>query len=146
MALQPYSFEPTINDIDSNFNPMHFANEILNTNLCIENKSIKPVNEWCLCEKCLNLSTDRECVCCIEFENLQKLCLDKKCITLNKSFSKIILDEEILNITRQQMIVKTKNRKKRNNLCILDNKIWRFICYKQFTHWVNSWSKLGKGW
>jgi len=51
---------------------------MFNTNLCNENRSIKPVNEWGLCEKCLNLSTDRECVCCIKFENLQKLCLDKK--------------------------------------------------------------------
>jgi len=145
MALQPYSFEPTINDIDSNFNPMLFSNEFSNTNVSIENRSLKPVNEWCLSEKCISLNTDRKCVCCIEFENLQKLCPDKKCITLNKSFSKIILDAEILNITRQQMIVKTKNRNKRNNLLMFNNKTWRFVCYKQFTHWVNSWSKLGKG-
>lgn len=45
MALQPYSFEPTINDIDSNFNPVLFVNEFLNTNLCIENRSLKSVND-----------------------------------------------------------------------------------------------------
>jgi len=30
---------------DSNFNPMLFANEFLNRNMCIKNRSIKQVNE-----------------------------------------------------------------------------------------------------
>lgn len=114
MTLQPYSFEPTINDIDSNFNPILFVNGFLNTHLFIQNRSLKSKNEWCLCEKYVNLVLVVNTFFCIEFENLQKLCSDKKCITLNKSFSKIISNEEILNITRQRLIVKIKNRKKRN--------------------------------
>ncbi|XP_022181887.1 P2X purinoceptor 7-like [Myzus persicae] len=26
-----------------------------------------------------------------------------------------------------------------------ENKTWRFICYKQYTSWVNSWIAMGKG-
>lgn len=48
MTLRPYSFEPTINDIDSNFNHVLFVNKLLNTNMYIENRSLKLVNEWCL--------------------------------------------------------------------------------------------------
>lgn len=41
---------------------MLFANVFSDTNVCIENRSLKPVSEWCLCEKCISLNTDRECV------------------------------------------------------------------------------------
>ncbi|XP_022160038.1 uncharacterized protein LOC111026292, partial [Myzus persicae] len=53
----------------------------------------------------------------------------------------------VLVITRQQMIMKTKNKLKKKQLSALEvpNKTWRYICYVQFTHWVNSWTSLGKG-
>ncbi|KAL4105106.1 hypothetical protein QTP88_020378 [Uroleucon formosanum] len=28
---------------------------------------------------------------------------------------------------------------------MLKNKTWRFICYKQYTSWVNSWIAMGRG-
>jgi len=46
-------------------------------------KFLKSVRECCLCKKCLNLNNDRECVCCLEIENLQKLGSNKKWIILN---------------------------------------------------------------
>jgi len=57
------------------------------------------------------------------------------------------MDEEVLNITRQQMILKTNDVKRKKMLSTSnpENKTWRFICYKQFTHWINSWTAIGKG-
>jgi hypothetical protein len=51
------------------------------------------------------------------------------------SFEKIILDEEILNITRQQMIMKTKNKLKKKQLSALEvpNKTWRYIKFMYCT-------------
>ncbi|XP_060882052.1 uncharacterized protein LOC132953700, partial [Metopolophium dirhodum] len=93
------------------------------------------------------MSNDLECMCCSEFDYVKQLLDSKKCVTATASFEKIILAEEILNITRQQMIMKTKNKLKKKQLSALEvpNKTWRYICYVQFTHWVNSWTSLGKG-
>ncbi|XP_025420053.1 uncharacterized protein LOC112690288 [Sipha flava] len=93
------------------------------------------------------MSNDFKCMCCSEFDNIKQLLDSKKCVTVTTSFEKIILDEEILNITRQQMIMKTKNKLKKKQLSALEvlNKTWKYICYVQFTHWVNSWTSLGKG-
>jgi len=58
---------------------IQYFSKCLNKNVCIESRSLKSVNEWYLCEKCVNLNTDRECVCCNEFGNLQKFYPVKKC-------------------------------------------------------------------
>jgi len=143
MSLKPYSFEPNVSDIDS-FEPNY------SVSLCLPNvqgRAQVEVNEWCNCENCAKMSNDLECMCCSEFDNVKQLLDSKKCVTATASFEKIILDEEILNITRQQMIMKTKNKLKKKQLSALEvpNKTWRYICYVQFTHWVNSWTSLGEG-
>ncbi|KAL4089828.1 hypothetical protein QTP88_024789 [Uroleucon formosanum] len=139
MSLKPYSFEPNVSDIDS-FEPNY------SVSLCLPNvqgRAQVEVNEWCNCAK---MSNDLECMCCSEFDNVKQLLDSKKCVTATASFEKIILDEEILNITRQQMIKKTKNKVKKKQLSALEvlNKTWRYICYVQFTHWVNLWTSLEK--
>jgi len=75
------------------------------------------------------------------------MCINNECITKNASFSKIILDEDILKITRQYKISKTQNKTKKISLqsATMENKAWRYICYKQFTLWVNSWMTIGRG-
>lgn len=62
------------------------------------------------------MKSDKECVCCFEFDNLTRLHGKRNCITNIPSFSKVIMDEEILNITRHQMIIKTRNSKKKRML------------------------------
>ncbi|KAL4142153.1 hypothetical protein QTP88_004670 [Uroleucon formosanum] len=49
--------------------------------------------------------------------------------------------------TRQYMISKTKKKSKKKRLqsATMQNKAWRYICYKRFTLWVNSWMAIGKG-
>jgi len=79
--------------------------------------------------------------------NLKKLRSGNKCITESDLFKKIVLDEDIINITRHQIILKTNNKSKKKllSMSILSNSSWRYICYTQYTHWINSWSSLGKG-
>ncbi|KAL4153640.1 hypothetical protein QTP88_001473 [Uroleucon formosanum] len=112
MSLKPYSFEPNVSDIDS-FEPNY------SVSLCLPNvqgRAQVEVNEWCNCENCAKMSNDLESKCCSEFDNVKQLLDSKKCVTATASFEKIILDEEILNITRQQMIMKTKNKLKKKQL------------------------------
>jgi len=59
-------------------------------------------------------------MCCSEFDNVKQLLDSKKCVTATASFEKNILDQEILNITRQQMIMKTKNKLKKKQLSALE--------------------------
>ncbi|KAL4148699.1 hypothetical protein QTP88_002869 [Uroleucon formosanum] len=103
---------------------------------------------WCSCGYCKGMLSDIECLCCNELPNLEKIRnQERKCITLHQSFSKLILDKEILNITRHNLILKTKNRinKKKLGQHHPENKTWRFICYKQYMSWVNSWIAMGRG-
>lgn len=113
MSLKPFCFEPTVEDIDSRtFNELRI-NPILTVNYLV--RMAKHPGNWCLCKECPTLQTDKECICCYEYENISKLHSNIQCVTKLSSFKKIIMDEEVLNITRQQMILKTNNVKKKKN-------------------------------
>lgn len=146
MALQPYNFEPTVDDLGADIQPQYLNNSILEMNVSGRSKETN-INNWCTCEKCCIFNNDVECICCAEFEKVISLRSGNKCITESDSFKKIVLDEDILNITRHQIILKTNNKSKKKllSMSILSNSSWRFICYTQYTHWINSWSSLGKG-
>ncbi|XP_025196198.1 uncharacterized protein LOC112595272 [Melanaphis sacchari] len=38
-----------------------------------------------------------------------------------------------------------KQKKRSLQSATVENKAWRYICYKQFTLWVNSWMTIGRG-
>jgi len=62
------------------------------------------------------------------------------------NFQKIILDEDNLKITRQYMISKTSNKTKKSlQPATMENKAWRYICYKQLPLWVNTQMPIGRG-
>jgi len=96
MSIRPYSFEPTLNDIDmADIQPGTNEPDI---GVQLEGRSKMNVNDWCICNKCIRFTTDQECICCFELEKLHKLLPHsnkKPCITEISSFSKIILDEEV---------------------------------------------------
>ena len=146
MALQPYNFEPTVDDLGTDIQPQYLNNSFLEIDVNGRSK-VTNINNWCMCEKCCILNNDVECVCCAEFEKVTPLRSGNKCITESDLFKKIIFDEDILNITRHQIILKTndKSKKKLLSMSVLSNSSWRFICYTQYIHWINSWSSLGKG-
>lgn len=97
MSIRPYSFEPTVNDIDmADIQSGTNESDIMQEQL--EGRSKINLNDWCLCDKCIRFTTDQECICCFELEKLHKLLPHnnkKICITEISSFSKIILDEEV---------------------------------------------------
>lgn len=66
---------------------------------------------------------------------------------IDRFLNYIFMFIKVLNITRQQISVKSKNKRKKNMLRSSqpNNKMWRYICYKQFTYWINSWNSIGKG-
>ena len=61
---------------------------------------------WYSCGYCKDMLGYIECLCCNELPNLEKIREQGKCITLHLSFSKLILDKEILNINRHNLITK----------------------------------------
>jgi len=73
-------------------------------------RSLLHINTLCDCQKCTILPMNRECIYCSEIDTLNKLGGIYKCVIKNPSFSKlIVLDEEVIDITRKQIISKTKN-------------------------------------
>ncbi|XP_026819531.1 P2X purinoceptor 7-like [Rhopalosiphum maidis] len=142
MSITPYNFEPLVTDVD-NYDYLEYEESVVTYN----DRSKLAVTDWCSCGKCEKQINDRECVCCFELANIFKMCTNNECITKNALFSKVVLDEDILKITRQYKISKTKNKTKKRRLqsATMENKAWRFICYKQFTLWVNSWMTIGRG-
>lgn len=113
MSLQPYCFEPTLQDIDETTLETISVNPLVA--ISWDERTKKETKDWCLYKKCITMKSDKECICCFEFDNLTKLHGKKTCITNIPSFRKVIMDEEILNITRHQMIIKTHNSNKKKN-------------------------------
>ncbi|CAI6353823.1 unnamed protein product [Macrosiphum euphorbiae] len=110
MSLKPFCCEPTVEDIDYRMYEALRVNPIQTINY-VGRTSVNPSN-WCLYKKCPTLQTDKECICCFQFENISNLHSNKM---RDKSFKKMMMDQEVLNITRQQMILKTNDVKRKKN-------------------------------
>ncbi|CAI6353104.1 unnamed protein product [Macrosiphum euphorbiae] len=110
-----------------------------------ENRS--GTRNWCSCEKCVVMTTDQESMCCQEYDKIKHLAGNYECITQNNLFEKLVLDKDVLTITRHQLILKSKNKTKRQLLSVdeAENKLWRYLAYKNFTSWINAWTTIGKG-
>lgn len=96
MSIRPYSFEPTVDDID--MVDIHQDRNESEMRVQLEGRTLMNVNDDCLCNKCIRFTTDQECVCCFELEKLHNLLPSSNkntCITEISSFSKIILDEGV---------------------------------------------------
>lgn len=142
MSLIPFNFDPDAEGIE------RYLQEDGDNSVTVNYEGRLNNSNWCTCGNCKDMLSDIECLCCNELPNLEKIREQEgKCITLHHSFSKLILDKEILNITRHNLILKTKSyiNKKKLGKHYPENKTWRFICYKQYTSWVNSWIAMGKG-
>lgn len=110
-----------------------------------ENRS--GTSNWCSCEKCVVMTTDQESMCCHEYDKIKHLAGNYACITQNNLFEKLVLDKDVLTITRHQLILKSKNKTKRQLPSVdeAENKLWRYLAYKNFTSWINAWDKFEKG-
>lgn len=90
MSLIPFNFDPDAEGVerylqDDNHLPVNYEGRHNNFN-------------YCYCRYCSSMLNDMECLCCNELQNLEQMRGEKQCITLHQSFSKLILDKEILNI------------------------------------------------
>lgn len=127
MSLIPFNFDPDAEGIN------RYLQEDNDNSVAVNCEGRLNNSNWCSCGYCKGVQSDIECLCCNELPNLEKIREQEgKCITLHQSFSKLILDKEILNITRHDLILKTKNNinKKKFDQYYPENKTWRFICYK----------------
>ena len=61
------------------------------------------------------MMTDQESVYCLESEKIKLVGGIVSCVTNNVLFNKLVLDKNVLNISRHKMILKSKkkNRKKK---------------------------------
>ena len=74
----------------------------------IPEKRPDPVNEdtarrresssWCLCGRCVVMPSEKECVCCREFDQVNAMLADEsvQCITLHPRFAAVCLEREVL--------------------------------------------------
>ncbi|KAE9521400.1 hypothetical protein AGLY_018222 [Aphis glycines] len=69
------------------------------------------------------------------------------CVTNIVLFNQLVLDKDGLNISCHKTILKYKNKQKKKVLCKSEpqNKVWRYLAYKQFISWINAWTTIGKG-
>uniref|UniRef100_A0A146LY13 MBD domain-containing protein n=1 Tax=Lygus hesperus TaxID=30085 RepID=A0A146LY13_LYGHE len=97
----------------------------------------------CSCEMCCTM--DEKSFCCSDIPNVAAVKSDFQCITHHPSFEKLILDNDVLSITRHMLSLKTKNKNKKNLLNTITplNITWRYIAYKQFVSWINGSIAIG---
>ncbi|WAR05113.1 P2RX7-like protein [Mya arenaria] len=135
--IVPYQFEPLNRDdlIEDDINRLDLhdgddGNRIGNTN-------------WCRCNSCIAMHTERESVCCRDVEQTNfKLDVfneeahDIECITDHPGFGTVCLDRYVLETAyyqyRQQYGVPQQE----------DNEQQRYVAYRQFVRWC--WGYLGR--
>jgi hypothetical protein len=142
-TIQPYQFEPENDENDEDWNNDNDANVDNNLELITEGRSGNRL--WCQCGECCEMDSDEQSVCCAEFENI-KICMQHyTCVSKNPSFPKLILDMEVLNVSRQILGTKTKSKWKQKMLHADNplNKTWRYVAYRQFVSWINAWKPIG---
>lgn len=93
--IVPYQFEPQrtgrrINRVRNN----ESDDEIDTT----ANNNRMNDRSWCRCERCVILSTSRECLCCTELVSVAALLDDEKvkCITEHSAFATVCLNRHVL--------------------------------------------------
>jgi hypothetical protein len=144
--IYPYQFEPEYSDSeDLDYTELEDEDsELAETTKYIGRQG---TSVWCLCSKCSVMQSDHESLCCQESDTIAKVRKDFQCITLNPAFQNTILSVDSLNISRHQLIRKTTNQRKKRTLTVDEpkNNLWRYLAYKQFVSWINSWTAIGKG-
>lgn len=108
-SVKPYQFEPNcVNERDSN----NF-NENNDFEINVDNRSGKL--NWCKCGQCVVMTTNQESVCCQESEKVKQVSgiVVVGCVTNNVLFNKLVLDKDVLNISRHKTILKSKNKQKK---------------------------------
>ena len=121
------------NEDDATFDSAFFAN-------VTQDRLTKPVEEWCTCEKCKVMGTERESVCCNESLTLQRHRGTLKCVTDGDMFNSMVLSEEGLRYSRYlySLTIDDAEKRERYLKAELTPKKWRFLAYKSFINLISS--------
>jgi hypothetical protein len=90
------------------------------------------------------MPTDKECFCCSESDLIIRVRGSNDCITEHKSFKSTVLNMDTLNTARHILKSFTKDPEMKHKLTGTENRMWRFIAYRQIVSWINSWNTLGR--
>jgi len=116
-SVKPYQFEPDC----LNERNLNSFTEISDFVINVDNRSGKL--NWCKCGQCVVMMTDQESICCQESEKVKQVSGIVNCVTNNVLFKKLVLDKDILNISRHKMILKSKNKQKKKFCATVNPKI-----------------------
>ena len=100
--------------------------------------------DWCACNTCKPMPDDKQSVCCNDNANIASKKGDANCITVHGAFQQFVLHEDALNLLRHNLLIYEKKAHNIGQLRSVANKSWRYLAYRQFWNWVNSWKKMGK--
>ena len=127
---KPYEFEPSRANLKK-----AFLEEYLNDQ-GLPNASDRLDNlNWCWCENCTIQKTGRECFCCWEEIESEKIRNSTKCITLAENFSTVCLNQDVLETVMAQD--KHKEGKSLGQKRVITNKVYRHYAYKNYIYWVH---------
>ena len=95
--LLPYQFEPEYSDRedladDDDDDDSHSFPDLTHE---LETDRVGNI-DWCSCGSCTAMETERECLCCQEYEELGDKMDFISCLTENASFVTVCLDGEVL--------------------------------------------------
>ena len=94
---------------------------------------------------CLIMPKAAECVCCNDNDDIVQKMEDRECIVFHDCFQTTVLNEESINLLREEFFVHEKNASKKNKLAEdFSNTSWRYLAYRYFVRWINSWVSMGK--
>ena len=100
----------------------------------------KSVNEWCTCNKCKMMSTERESVCCSDSLTIHRHRGSLECVTEGEMFQHMVLSEQGLRYSRYLFSFTINDAVKRGDYlkAHLTPKKWRYLAYKSFVNLISS--------
>jgi hypothetical protein len=109
-------------------------------------KQKQPADIWCKCKNCVVQDNPLDNVCCWDSENVREMFESEhtNCIREHHSFETICLNVDVLNMVRHDLMRFVKDASKKRVLRAETNKTYRFLSYRNFVSWTNSYIRLGK--
>ncbi|XP_060576054.1 P2X purinoceptor 7-like [Ruditapes philippinarum] len=133
----PYQFEPIVRLDEGNSNNQ--ADVIEN-----EEPERSGNTNWCECENCRAMDTDKESICCNEIDSVklkieqykEETATELSCITRHPGFQSVCLDRYVLETAYYQY------RQLYGEVEHTNNERQRYVAYRQLARWC--WGYLGK--
>lgn len=141
---QPYAFEPVAQQ--RNVRPVPMVRPNVEEAREQPNPALPRPNrldnlDWCICQHCFNMPTERESLCCREVEPCVELLGQRNsCITETEDFRSACFCEASLKAT---LVLMRYTKGLTRPLDHYDNRVYRYAAYRSFTAYVHG--RLGQG-